>query len=311
MTITNHQGGRAAHWLARPRSGSSASPRHLRGLAFLLFRLMSTCFPLHAASTLPDLKARLLKKPLYLRGLWRDDSLQFDARGMLIGSSGPTSFTVAGIEITRVELKPDRLELEGRRIGVVFPGGKAERVVLKGKSDWGDSYEMRLQVAAPANGDYSPALDAVFATDLADLVPSLPIWWQTFAKKSLVAEPDISPRLSSGQTTPALNAAMTTPDVSTTVPRVGGQITPPKVLSMQAPKFSAYARALKVHGNCLIYLQVDEQGSPSKLAILRPVGLGLDEQALLAVQSYRFQPARMNGKPVRVEMNVEVNFDIY
>jgi protein TonB len=30
-----------------------------------------------------------------------------------------------------------------------------------------------------------------------------------------------------------------------------------------------------------------------------------------AVRQYRFKPAMENGKPVTVEMNVEVNFQIY
>jgi protein TonB len=39
--------------------------------------------------------------------------------------------------------------------------------------------------------------------------------------------------------------------------------------------------------------------------------MGLDEKALEAVRQYRFKPAMENGKPVAVEMNVEVTFTIY
>jgi protein TonB len=39
--------------------------------------------------------------------------------------------------------------------------------------------------------------------------------------------------------------------------------------------------------------------------------MGLDEKALEAVREYRFKPAMQNGKPVKVEMNVEVNFQIF
>jgi protein TonB len=39
--------------------------------------------------------------------------------------------------------------------------------------------------------------------------------------------------------------------------------------------------------------------------------MGLDEKAVEAVKQYRFKPAMENGKPVAVEMNVEVLFEIF
>jgi protein TonB len=45
--------------------------------------------------------------------------------------------------------------------------------------------------------------------------------------------------------------------------------------------------------------------------ILRGVGMGLDENAVKAVQQYRFKAAMMGGKPVAVMVNVEVNFQIF
>ena len=45
--------------------------------------------------------------------------------------------------------------------------------------------------------------------------------------------------------------------------------------------------------------------------MLRGVGMGLDEKAMEAVKQYKFKPAREAGKPVAVELNVEVNFQIF
>jgi protein TonB len=41
------------------------------------------------------------------------------------------------------------------------------------------------------------------------------------------------------------------------------------------------------------------------------VGKGLDEKAVDAVRQYRFNPAMEAGKPVAVELNVEVAFQIF
>jgi protein TonB len=77
------------------------------------------------------------------------------------------------------------------------------------------------------------------------------------------------------------------------------------------PKFSNAARATKYSGVVLVNLVLDAAGKPAHVQILRPTGLGLDEQAVAAVAQYAFQPAMENGSPVAVELNVEVNFQTF
>ena len=52
-------------------------------------------------------------------------------------------------------------------------------------------------------------------------------------------------------------------------------------------------------------------GLPTHIEIVRPVGLGLDEMAAAAVSGYKFSPATRDGQPVKVDLYVEVNFQIY
>ena len=95
------------------------------------------------------------------------------------------------------------------------------------------------------------------------------------------------------------------------VRRVGGGVSPPQVLFAPEPEFSEEARKAKVAGNVLVYLQVDTNGRPIHVRVLKGIGLGLDEKAMEAVRQYKFKPAMENGKPVVVEMQVEVNFQIF
>jgi TonB family protein len=53
---------------------------------------------------------------------------------------------------------------------------------------------------------------------------------------------------------------------------------------------------------------VDEYGMPQNVHVVRGVGYGLDKNAVESVKKYRFKPAMMEGKPVAVYLNVEVNF---
>jgi len=64
-------------------------------------------------------------------------------------------------------------------------------------------------------------------------------------------------------------------------------------------------------GVVTVSIIVDTNGRPQNVHVTRGVGMGLDEKAMEAVRQYRFKPARENGKPVAVYLNVEVNFEIF
>jgi protein TonB len=93
--------------------------------------------------------------------------------------------------------------------------------------------------------------------------------------------------------------------------RIGGGVSAPVLIYSVEPEFSEEARKAKVAGNVLVNLYVDQNGLPSHVRVIRGVGMGLDEKAVEAVKQYRFKPAMENGKPVLVELNVEVNFQIF
>lgn len=92
---------------------------------------------------------------------------------------------------------------------------------------------------------------------------------------------------------------------------VGGSVRPPSVLYSVEPEFSEEARKAKFSGNVQVYLWVDEEGKPSHVRVVRGVGMGLDEKAVEAVRQYKFKPALQNGKPVKVDLYIDVNFQIF
>jgi protein TonB len=93
--------------------------------------------------------------------------------------------------------------------------------------------------------------------------------------------------------------------------RIGGGVSAPQLIYSVEPEFSEEARKAKVAGNVLVNLWVGTDGLPSHVRVIRGVGMGLDEKAKEAVMQYKFKPAMENGKPVLVELNVEVNFQIF
>jgi len=50
---------------------------------------------------------------------------------------------------------------------------------------------------------------------------------------------------------------------------------------------------------------------PQDIKVTRPLGSGLDENAIDAVAQWRFRPGTKDGKPVAVAIDVEVMFQYY
>ncbi|MFB3814450.1 MAG: energy transducer TonB [Terriglobales bacterium] len=93
--------------------------------------------------------------------------------------------------------------------------------------------------------------------------------------------------------------------------RVGGGVSPPRVIEDPNPEFSEEARKAKYQGTVILWLIVGVDGRAHDIRIQRSIGMGLDEKAIEAVRRWRFEPGRKDGHPVPVQINVEVNFRLY
>ncbi len=93
--------------------------------------------------------------------------------------------------------------------------------------------------------------------------------------------------------------------------RVGGGVSAPRPISTPDPEYSEEARKAKYQGTCVLWLIVGPDGRPRDIRIARSLGLGLDEKAIEAVKRWMFEPALKDGRPVAVQINVEVSFRLY
>lgn len=92
---------------------------------------------------------------------------------------------------------------------------------------------------------------------------------------------------------------------------VGGGVSAPVVIHSAEPGFTDQARQANYTGTVAIQLIVDAQGNPQDVRVARHLGMGLDEKAVEAVRQYRFRPAMYQGRPVAVQMIVEVDFRLH
>jgi len=257
-----------------------------------------------------------MSKPLYLRGFWTDDKLQFDADGHPKKTYQTGSFAVSGFDAEKVSLAGNKLKIDGERFGLEFtPEGEAQRYPIPESSKRDAPKEqVHIEIEGVKGGEFGRALDAIFANDLAELTPSLPPYWQRFAASHFRPPPAVvivQHDLVKMKPNVAVQPMGAPRDSESRPMHVGAGVTPPKVVYSVNPDFTTAARHLKMGGMTEVYLWVGADGTPSHLAIVRAVGLGLDEEAIAAVSKYKFAPAMLNGKPVKVDINMDVTFQIF
>jgi hypothetical protein len=62
---------------------------------------------------------------------------------------------------------------------------------------------------------------------------------------------------------------------------------------------------------CLYHVVIGADGKPGEIAVARPIGFGLDENAVDSIRKATFEPAMKDGKPVPVMLDLVVEFRIY
>ena len=93
--------------------------------------------------------------------------------------------------------------------------------------------------------------------------------------------------------------------------RVGGGVSAPRVVYDPDPEYSEEARQAKYQGTVVLWVVIGPEGHAREIRVQRTLGMGLDEKAIEAVRKWRFEPALKDGRPVAVQVNVEVNFRLY
>lgn len=90
--------------------------------------------------------------------------------------------------------------------------------------------------------------------------------------------------------------------------RPGSGIDPPVLLREVKPLYTEEARRRGITGEVVLEIVVRADGTVSDIRLLDGLGYGLDQRAIDAVRQWRFSPARRQGRPVDVLVEVAVEF---
>jgi protein TonB len=84
----------------------------------------------------------------------------------------------------------------------------------------------------------------------------------------------------------------------------------PKLLNAARPTYTERARFNGVQGTVRLSLQVGTDGAIKAVNVLNALPDGLTEEAIRAAYRLRFEPARKNGEPVEMWINIEIEFNL-
>ena len=97
--------------------------------------------------------------------------------------------------------------------------------------------------------------------------------------------------------------------------RAGGDVKPPRVIDAPEPKLTEEEKKqnhdAKFKGSAILLIVVGEDGVVRDAQVTRSLGSYLDGKALEEVKHWKFEPGTKKGKPVPVQISVEINFHLH
>jgi hypothetical protein len=83
------------------------------------------------------------------------------------------------------------------------------------------------------------------------------------------------------------------------------------LLNKFEPDSNEYAQSHNVAGMAQYRAVIGPDGKAGEIAVTRPIGFGLDENAVESIRKASFQPGVLDGKPVPVLIDLVVQFRIF
>jgi TonB family protein len=93
--------------------------------------------------------------------------------------------------------------------------------------------------------------------------------------------------------------------------RVGGGVIAPKQTYAPGPEYTDRARKKKLQGTVVLEMVVTPEGNVDDVKVIHGFDPDMDQKAVDTVRQWRFDPGTRDGKPVAVQLSVEVSFRLY
>jgi TonB family protein len=263
-----------------------------------------TCMVVVAAKAedlVPSLNVAYLGKAVVLRHPIAGSSIHFNSDGEPMETKKGPWTVDGGVEIRKIELTPTSLRLGCDR--VVFGFDERKKALVPFQTRQKEKITVNIEIALASRVETLPAVDEVlhriFAFSETKLLGAVPDYWQDFLRKQIsgavpLPNPDAPKRSRKEISNQYRDFLASQKAKGITVPEAVHTPSPHSVNDMR--------------GTVVLEALIDENGKVQQPRIVRPVGYGLDEEAISTVLTWRFKPATQDGNPIPMQMALEVAF---
>jgi len=249
-------------------------------------------------------------KTFLLRHSFKKRSQEYSLEGTLVGGSEEGPWTVDGsIVVKKIKVQGDRVTIEGKRALYVFDKSGSMKEVPDDRKHPAEDLKIVLHSPQPVStvDDAAVILGRVLALTGEDSVKSVPVYWQSTLAKSF----GVQVLKETGSQNAGRAAAERSGDGKVYSLYDLDKNSAARPLYSPEPEFTDTARSWKFQGIVGLNIIIDSTGKVRNVTIVHPLGMGLDDNAVATVSTWRFAPAQREGQPVAVSVYVEVDFHLY
>lgn len=92
--------------------------------------------------------------------------------------------------------------------------------------------------------------------------------------------------------------------------RITAEVKQPVLIKKVDPQYPEIARRARIQGIVILEAVITKTGTVEDVRVLRSLHPILDQSAISAVKQWKYQPAMLNDRPVKVYFTVTVNFTL-
>jgi len=243
-------------------------------------------------------KSRLNHEVVTLRIPCTSDVQHFDEDGNLRSKPHAGPWTLYGrLMVESVKTNGRQLELVGKRIWVRFIGDQMQNIVPN------PAIPVEIDIDLPQGPNAATKTDAAMLKVLlgtggkmSDIVPD---YWKPYFAGVEGGAPPLTAR---EQFKAKLKASKTDPS------KISEGVSQGKLIHAVRPAYPRQAQMIGMSGSVKLHAVIGKDGRIHSLYIEKPVGAGMDDEAVKAVQKWRYKPYYIKGIPRDVETDITINF---
>lgn len=109
-----------------------------------------------------------------------------------------------------------------------------------------------------------------------------------------------------------VTAAVITPIVSQDEKplKIGNGVTAPRAILSPDPDYPQAGKDAKISGQEILLVVIGKDGQVQQIKVIKSLGHEFDTNSIEAVKKWKFEPAQKDGKPVPVEVRIEIVFNL-